>query len=131
MLWVHNISRNHRAVIDKGKAIIVSMSPQSRASLAVHFGISALQVLVADPFENPLVKGFYDEWLEVPGSETAKKFLHTAYHPVVRALTDNLSSLVHCLLMGLHFAVEFSFGPPEYDHQLLKQIMSAYQLPNE
>lgn len=31
--------------IDKGKAIIVSLSPQSRASLAVHFGISLLQVV--------------------------------------------------------------------------------------
>jgi iron only hydrogenase large subunit-like protein len=35
--------------IDKGKAIIVSLSPQSRASLAVYFGISPLQV----------VSGFY------------------------------------------------------------------------
>lgn len=30
--------------IDKGKAVIVSLSPQSRASLAVYFGISPLQV---------------------------------------------------------------------------------------
>ena len=30
--------------IDKGKVVIVSLSPQSRASLAVHFGISPLQV---------------------------------------------------------------------------------------
>lgn len=32
--------------IDKGKAVIVSLSPQSRASLAVHFGISQLQVIL-------------------------------------------------------------------------------------
>lgn len=30
--------------IDKGKVVIVSLSPQSRASLAVHFGISPLKV---------------------------------------------------------------------------------------
>ncbi|KAA8519196.1 hypothetical protein F0562_013452 [Nyssa sinensis] len=30
--------------INKGKAVIVSLSPQSRASLAVHFGLSPLQV---------------------------------------------------------------------------------------
>lgn len=32
------------ANLNKGKAVIVSLSPQSRASLAVHFGISPLQV---------------------------------------------------------------------------------------
>ncbi|KAM2800605.1 hypothetical protein COP1_005306 [Malus domestica] len=30
--------------LDKGKAVTVSLSPQSRASLAVYFGISPLQV---------------------------------------------------------------------------------------
>lgn len=30
--------------INKGKAVIISLSPQSRASLAEHFGISPLQV---------------------------------------------------------------------------------------
>ncbi|KAL6562335.1 Cytosolic Fe-S cluster assembly factor nar1 [Orobanche gracilis] len=30
--------------LNKGKAVIVSFSPQSRASLAIHFGISTLQV---------------------------------------------------------------------------------------
>ncbi|EEF39506.1 electron transporter, putative [Ricinus communis] len=40
-------------------------------------------VLVADPFENPLIKSLYDEWLEEPGSEKAKRYLHTEYHPVV------------------------------------------------
>lgn len=32
--------------IDKGKAVFVSLSPQSRASLAVHFGIPQLQVML-------------------------------------------------------------------------------------
>lgn len=32
------------ANVNKGKTVIVSLSPQSRASLAVHFGISPLQV---------------------------------------------------------------------------------------
>lgn len=37
--------------IDQGKAVIVSISPQSRASLSVYFGISPLQVKsqVQDP----------------------------------------------------------------------------------
>lgn len=30
--------------VKKGRPVIVSLSPQSRASLAVHFGISPLQV---------------------------------------------------------------------------------------
>lgn len=30
--------------INKGKAVIVSLSPQSRASFAIHFGLSPLQV---------------------------------------------------------------------------------------
>lgn len=30
--------------IDKGKIVIVSLSPQSRASLAEYFGLSSLQV---------------------------------------------------------------------------------------
>lgn len=30
--------------LTKGKAVIVSLSPQSRASLAVHYGLSSLQV---------------------------------------------------------------------------------------
>ena len=30
--------------INKGRAVIVSLSPQSRASLAVHFGLFPLQV---------------------------------------------------------------------------------------
>jgi iron only hydrogenase large subunit-like protein len=37
--------------IDKGKAIIVSLSPQSRASLAVYFGISPLQVVTGLYFD--------------------------------------------------------------------------------
>ncbi|KAB5551554.1 hypothetical protein DKX38_008865 [Salix brachista] len=36
-----------------------------------------------DPFENPLVKSLYDEWLDQPGSEKAKRHIHTEYHPVV------------------------------------------------
>ncbi|KAL5728267.1 hypothetical protein ACHQM5_001375 [Ranunculus cassubicifolius] len=43
-------------------------------------------VLVADPFENSLVKSIYDEWLERPGSEKAKKHIHTKYHPVANSL---------------------------------------------
>ncbi|KAM3701281.1 hypothetical protein ACB098_05G159000 [Castanea mollissima] len=47
-------------------------------------------VLAADPFKNPLVKSLYDEWLEQPGSEKAKRFMHTTYHPVVKSITSQL-----------------------------------------
>ncbi|XWS12951.1 hypothetical protein CRYUN_Cryun37aG0133900 [Craigia yunnanensis] len=47
-------------------------------------------VLEADPFKNPLVKSLYDEWLEHPGSEKAKRHLHTGYHPVVKSITAQL-----------------------------------------
>ncbi|GLU15796.1 hypothetical protein SLE2022_322610 [Rubroshorea leprosula] len=47
-------------------------------------------VLEADPFDNPIVKRLYDEWLEQPGSEKAKKHMHTEYHPVVKSITAQL-----------------------------------------
>ncbi|KAD1475659.1 hypothetical protein E3N88_42763 [Mikania micrantha] len=49
-------------------------------------------VLVADPFENPIVKILYDEWLEHPGSENAKRHIHTEYHPIVKSITSQLSN---------------------------------------
>ncbi|XVF28043.1 hypothetical protein REPUB_Repub14bG0161400 [Reevesia pubescens] len=47
-------------------------------------------VLEADPFKNPLVKRLYDEWLEHPGSEKAKRHMHTGYHPIVKSITAQL-----------------------------------------
>lgn len=52
--------------------------------------LSLIQVLVADPFSNPLVKRLYDEWLDQPGSEKAKRLMHTEYHPVVKSITAQL-----------------------------------------
>ncbi|KAE8637360.1 hypothetical protein CSA_011910 [Cucumis sativus] len=49
-----------------------------------------LEVLMRDPFDNPVVKEIYKEWLEEPGSEKAKKHLHTEYHPVVKSITAQL-----------------------------------------
>ncbi|PON34014.1 Iron hydrogenase, subset [Parasponia andersonii] len=49
-------------------------------------------VLVADPFKNPLIRRLYDEWLEQPGSEKAKRHMHTEYHPVVKSITSQLSN---------------------------------------
>lgn len=50
------------------------------------------EVLVADPFENPLVKGLYDEWLGKPGSDKAVKFIHTEYHHRERSINSELSN---------------------------------------
>lgn len=47
-------------------------------------------VAVADPFQNPIVKGLYEEWVEEPGSEKAKQYLHTQYHPIVKSITSQL-----------------------------------------
>ncbi|XP_057960992.1 protein NAR1 isoform X2 [Malania oleifera] len=47
-------------------------------------------VLVANPFENPLVKSLYNEWLEEPGSEKAKRYMHTEYHPIIKSITAQL-----------------------------------------
>ncbi|CAN6470652.1 unnamed protein product [Victoria cruziana] len=49
-------------------------------------------VMVADPFENPLVINLYKEWLEQAGSEKARKFVHTQYHSVAKSLTAQLSN---------------------------------------
>ncbi|KAI4296027.1 hypothetical protein L6164_036017 [Bauhinia variegata] len=47
-------------------------------------------VLVTEPFENPIVKNLYDKWLEQPGSEKARGHLHTEYHPVEKSITSLL-----------------------------------------
>ncbi|KAK9268170.1 hypothetical protein L1049_010612 [Liquidambar formosana] len=47
-------------------------------------------VLVANPFDNPIVKGLYEEWLEQPGSEKANRYMHTEYHPLVKSITAQL-----------------------------------------
>ncbi|KAJ3697172.1 hypothetical protein LUZ61_000877 [Rhynchospora tenuis] len=47
-------------------------------------------VLIASPFHNPIAKTLYDEWLGEPGSDNAKKFLHTEYHPVVKSIASQL-----------------------------------------
>ncbi|XP_050943990.1 protein NAR1-like isoform X5 [Cucumis melo] len=48
--------------INKGKVVIVSLSPQSRASLAVHFGISPLKVFkkLTTFFKSMGVKAIFD-----------------------------------------------------------------------
>uniref|UniRef100_A0A7N0ZWM7 Iron hydrogenase small subunit domain-containing protein n=1 Tax=Kalanchoe fedtschenkoi TaxID=63787 RepID=A0A7N0ZWM7_KALFE len=47
-------------------------------------------VLVADPFHNPIIRGLYDEWLEQPGSEKAIKYTHTQYHPIQKSATAQM-----------------------------------------
>ncbi|KAL3845967.1 hypothetical protein ACJIZ3_003370 [Penstemon smallii] len=50
-------------------------------------------VLVVDnPFENSRIKGLYEEWLGEPGSEKAKRHLHTEYHPVEKSISSQLTN---------------------------------------
>ncbi|CAH2078885.1 unnamed protein product [Thlaspi arvense] len=49
-------------------------------------------VLSTDPFQNPIAKRLYDEWLNEPGSNEAKKYMHTQYHPVVKSVTAQLNN---------------------------------------
>lgn len=44
----------------------------------------------SDPFLNPFVQGLYKEWLGQPGSETARKYMHTEYHPMVKSIAAEL-----------------------------------------
>lgn len=48
--------------------------------------------LSTDPFQNPIAKRMYDEWLHGPGSDEAKKYLHTQYHAVVKSVTAQLNN---------------------------------------
>ncbi|KAJ4975226.1 hypothetical protein NE237_000332 [Protea cynaroides] len=47
-------------------------------------------IFVANPFENPLIKDLYEEWLGEPGSEKARRHIHTAYHPMVKSIAADL-----------------------------------------
>ncbi|CAL5205649.1 unnamed protein product [Lathyrus oleraceus] len=47
-------------------------------------------VLAAEPFDNPIIKDLYDKWLERPGSEKARRYMHTQYHPVEKSITSQL-----------------------------------------
>ncbi|CAM8932818.1 unnamed protein product [Rhodiola kirilowii] len=47
-------------------------------------------VMVADPFHNPIISGIYDEWLEQPGSELAIKYMHIKYHPIQKSVTAQM-----------------------------------------
>lgn len=49
-------------------------------------------ISISDPFSNPIAKKLYDEWLGQPGSENAKKYLHTEYHPVVKSVASQLQN---------------------------------------
>ncbi|KAG5414357.1 hypothetical protein IGI04_001924 [Brassica rapa subsp. trilocularis] len=48
--------------------------------------------LSTDPFQNPIAKRLYDEWLHEPSSGEAKKYLHTQYHAVVKSVTAQLNN---------------------------------------
>ncbi|CAL9049348.1 unnamed protein product [Musa banksii] len=64
---------------------------QSTKDLIQQLEILYMQdVELADPFDNPVVQRLYDEWLGQPGSEKAKRFLHTEYHPLVKSTASQL-----------------------------------------
>uniref|UniRef100_A0A453LTH6 Iron hydrogenase small subunit domain-containing protein n=1 Tax=Aegilops tauschii subsp. strangulata TaxID=200361 RepID=A0A453LTH6_AEGTS len=50
------------------------------------------QVSISNPFDNPIAKRLYDDWLVQPGSDNAKRYLHTQYHPVVKSVTSQLQN---------------------------------------
>ncbi|XBH89505.1 hypothetical protein VPH35_081386 [Triticum aestivum] len=49
-------------------------------------------VSISNPFDNPIAKRLYDDWLVQPGSDNAKRYLHTQYHPVVKSVTSQLQN---------------------------------------
>ncbi|BBN09827.1 cytosolic iron-sulfur assembly component 3 [Marchantia polymorpha subsp. ruderalis] len=49
------------------------------------------EVDVKDPFNNPVVKGLYDEWLQHPRSARALDIMHTTYHNREMSLGSKLN----------------------------------------
>ncbi|CAM6127308.1 unnamed protein product [Calypogeia fissa] len=49
------------------------------------------EVNVKDPFNNPVARGLYDEWLSHPRSSKSLECLHTTYHSVEKNLANQLS----------------------------------------
>ncbi|GJM96611.1 hypothetical protein PR202_ga13469 [Eleusine coracana subsp. coracana] len=45
--------------------------------------VYAQDVLVSNPFDNPIVKRLYNEWLGQPGSENAKRVAFTLFQPLI------------------------------------------------
>ncbi|XP_061339825.1 protein NAR1 isoform X2 [Gastrolobium bilobum] len=45
---------------------------------------------VTAPFDNPIIKGLYDKWLGQPGSDKARRYMHTQYHPIEKSITSQL-----------------------------------------
>ncbi|KAK7311193.1 hypothetical protein RJT34_09168 [Clitoria ternatea] len=75
-----------------GNGQIIAQTKQSPKALCQLLeALNRENVWEADPFNNPIVRGLYDKWLEQPGSEKAKRFMHTQYHPVEK----NISSQLH------------------------------------
>ena len=55
-------------------------------------GVYMQDVSISNPFDNPIAKRLYDDWLVQPGSDNAKRYLHTQYHPVVKSVTSQLQN---------------------------------------
>ena len=51
-----------------------------------------MQVNVADPFDNPIIKELYSSWLDHPGSVKALEIMHTSYHVREKGVTSQLSN---------------------------------------
>ncbi|KAK8921916.1 hypothetical protein KSP39_PZI019950 [Platanthera zijinensis] len=74
-----------------GGGQIKPVAGQSAGNLVRQLGNVYMQeVLIASPFDNPIVKALYSEWLGQLGSEKARSYFHTQYHPVVKSITSEL-----------------------------------------
>ncbi|RRT47211.1 hypothetical protein BHM03_00059315 [Ensete ventricosum] len=75
---------------ENGHANSVMKIPEVDSVLTSGEVLDLIQVEVADPFDNSIVKRLYDEWLGQPGSEKARRYLHTEYHPLVKSTASQL-----------------------------------------
>lgn len=76
--------------LNGGGQIKPKMGQSAKEVIQLLENIYMQDVKVAEPFDNPIVKGLYGEWLGQPGSETARRFMHTEYHPILKSIASEL-----------------------------------------
>ncbi|KAH7366262.1 hypothetical protein KP509_18G070200 [Ceratopteris richardii] len=50
------------------------------------------EVNVSNPYENPIIKGLYDSWLDHPGSQKCLQVMHTGYHTREKNVASEISN---------------------------------------